>query len=196
MKSRILAASLFVLVLLGSFPESARATTVRDVNLEDMVRYADRIFWGRCLSVETLSTSGNGMTIREYHFRVADGIKGVETGETLTFRQVLGFPARVAGVPQYQKGQQVLLFLHGDSRLGLTSPVGMHQGTFSVTRLEDGEPAFLNTLENKNLSKGFESRSASDLGITNREMEILRSGQPLRLSDLRELVSKINQAIQ
>jgi hypothetical protein len=136
------------------------------------------------------------MTIREYHFRVADGIKGVETGETLTFRQVLGFPARVAGVPQYQKGQQVLLFLHGDSRLGLTSPVGMHQGTFSVTRLEDGEPAFLNTLENKNLSKGFESRSASDLGITNREMEILRSGQPLRLSDLRELVSKINQAIQ
>lgn len=197
MKRKILIPTVFLLAVSGLIFDSSLGTSVQEVNLEDMVRNADRIFWGQCISVETLNSSEYGMEIRQYKFRVVEGLKGVESGQALSIRQVYGFPGgQVAGIPHYQKGQQVLLFLHGDSRLGLTSPVGMYQGTFRVVKLKDGETAFINSVENRNLAKGFGTRSASSLGVTVDEMDAMKSGQPLRLSDFEALVSKINMAIQ
>ena len=80
MKRKFLIFSVFWLVFGGPTIDTVRATTVRTVNLEDMVRFADRIFWGRCVAVENGGSSENGMTVRHYRFRVVEGLKGVETG--------------------------------------------------------------------------------------------------------------------
>jgi len=181
-------------VLFGLAAGSLHATSVRTVNLEEMVRYSDRIFWGRCLFQETEVVPGSGMTVRRYRFRVIEGLKGVAAGDMVTFRQVLGFPGKISGVPHYSKGQELLLFLHGDSRLGLTSPVGMYQGTFKRVKMPGGESGFVNGMTNRNLAAGLGTRSLSASLLTGHEMQVLRSGRPLSLSEMRSMVSKINFA--
>jgi len=44
-----------------------------------------------------------------------------------------GTITRIAGMPQYRAGQEVVLFLHGESRRGFTSPVGLGQGAYRVS---------------------------------------------------------------
>ena len=41
---------------------------------------------------------------------------------------------RIAGLPRYEPGEEVVLFLRGASRRGFTSPVGFGQGTYRVRR--------------------------------------------------------------
>jgi len=45
-----------------------------------------------------------------------------------------GTITRIAGMPQYRAGQEVVLFHHGESRRGFTSPIGLGQGAYRVSR--------------------------------------------------------------
>ena len=184
----------FIAVLLTLSPVSG--LSIREANLSEMVASANRVFYGQCLSVETRTEPATGLQVRFYRFRVLDGLKGVGPGETVVVRQLsgaVGGPVSVPGMVQYQKGQRVLLFLHKDSRLGLTSPVGMSQGLFRATRRDDGELGFVNAVNNKNLTHNLADSAASEMGVGPDEMQNLRSGEPLRLNVLRELVSKIDR---
>lgn len=140
---------------------SVTGTSVRLLNLVEMVQLADRVFWGECLSVEEKSGDPSSLPVLEYVFTVQGGIKGVQTGETVTFRQIGSSPQGTVDIPDYQKGQELLLFLHGDSRLGLTSPVGLAQGVFQLKRTAEGEIGVLNALENTNLE--YRLSGAADL---------------------------------
>jgi hypothetical protein len=62
---------------------------------------------------------------------VEEGIRGVQNGETLSFREWAGL--WTAG-PRYHLGQRLMLFLYAPSALGLTSPVGDRSGRFAVDR--------------------------------------------------------------
>ncbi len=99
------------------------ATSIRLASLEEMVQFADRVFRGRCLATRVVP-GVVGMEAMEYTFEVSEGVKGTETGQRIVFRQVLA-PRRgmrgIAGMPSYHEGQDLLMFLHGDSQLGLTS---------------------------------------------------------------------------
>jgi hypothetical protein len=46
-----------------------------------------------------------------------------------------GTLTRIAGVPRYAVGEEVVLFLRGESRRGFTSTIGLGQGTFRVRRV-------------------------------------------------------------
>ena len=45
-----------------------------------------------------------------------------------------GTVTRVAGVPAYDAGDEIVLFLRTPSRRGFTSPVGLAQGAYRVRR--------------------------------------------------------------
>lgn len=186
---------LYVIVTV-SMLASGSATSVKVVSLPEMVGAANRIFLGVCLSAEESLQPQTGFYVREYRFRVLEGIKGVSQGQEVTLRQILsmtkGAPP-LPGIPQYVKGEKLLLFLHGDSRLGLTSPVGLDQGTFFPKQLESGEIGYLNPFNNKNLAFGGEVRALNQSGLSVAEMDTLNSSRPIPLGDFRRMIERIER---
>lgn len=168
------------------------ATTVQTVNLFEMVRLADRVFWGTCLRMKTEPAGATGLLVTAYTFEVREGIKGVNAGETVVFRQISqvqkGFG--IPGLPQYHEGQQALIFLHADSRIGLTSPVGLSQGVFQVEKIQD-YLAVSNSLDNRNLAHNVAAELAVGCGLTDQEQEVLEKPHPIPLSRFLSLVDKI-----
>jgi hypothetical protein len=184
----------FIAVLAAVSPASG--LSIREANLSEMVASADRVFYGQCLSEEIVTEPSTGLQVKLYRFRVFDGLKGVGAGETLVIRQLAGTaggPLGIPGMAQYRKGQRLLLFLHKDSRLGLTSPVGMSQGLFREEMRRDGERGFVNALDNRNLTHNLSASIASEMGVGSAEMQDLRSEEPLRLRVLRDVVNKIDR---
>jgi hypothetical protein len=156
----------------------ADATKVKSVNLEKMIEEADRIFIGTCVAAEEGSLPGSDIPITLYTFSVSERIKGA-IGETLTIRQVgvrkpriQGDEAlvfRIPGMPVYQVGQEVVLFLAADSQLGLTSPVGLMQGAFTVEE-RDGRKMLQNGFQNGGLFNNLPPEtSARKWGLTEEE---------------------------
>ncbi len=168
------------------------ATTVQTVNLFEMVRLADRVFWGTCLKMKTAQDGATGLLVTAYTFQVREGIKGVSAGETVVFRQISasqkGFG--IPGLPQYHEGQEALLFLHADSRIGLTSPVGLSQGVFQVERVQD-YLAVTNSLGNRNLAHNVSAELAVGSGLTDHDQGALEKANPIPLSRFLSLVDKI-----
>ena len=147
----------------------AYATKVKSVNLEQMVQGADRIFVGTCVAVEDDTAPGTEIPVTTYTFSVSERIKGV-TGDILTVRQfgvrqprVQGDQAlvfRIPGMPVYQVGQEVVLFLIADSSLGLTSPVGLSQGAFTIEE-RDGRKVLQNGNQNLGLFKDLSPEASA-----------------------------------
>jgi hypothetical protein len=142
-------------------------------NLEEMTVTAERIFLGRCISVEkTEEMIAQGMMpVTRYTFEVERAIKG-ELPQVVTFTQ-LGHPASRAvgkgGVPSKQKsaltpgslfhgtreykvGERSVLFLIKEYANGkVTRPVGLYQGVFEVSRMPSGREVVRNSINNSGL---------------------------------------------
>ncbi len=179
---------LLILLLSVTF---VTGTSVRLLNLLEMVQLADRVFWGKCLSVEEKSGDSTSLPVLEYVFAVQGGIKGVQTGETVVFRQVGTSSQGALDIPHYEKGQEILLFLHGDSRLGLTSPVGLAQGVFQLKRTAEGEIGVLNALENTNLKYRMSGAAAQESGMSAVELNSVSTKRPIPIEIFSLLVEKI-----
>ena len=180
---------LWFLILSGT---QLGATTVQTVNLFEMVKLADRVFWGKYLKMKTAQDGATGLLVTAYTFEVREGIKGVSAGETVVFRQISqgqkGFG--IPGLPQYHEGQEALLFLHADSRIGLTSPVGLSQGVFRVEKIQD-YLGVSNSLGNRNLAHNVSAELAVGSGLTDHEQGELEKANPIPLSRFLSLVEKI-----
>ncbi len=173
------------------------ATSVRLVNLAEMTEAADRVFRGRCVSVKKLADPAGGFPAVEFRFEVLEAVKGTEKGQTVVFRQVQ--TARrgaggIPGIPEYRKGEDLLIFLAGDSRIGLTSPIGLGQGAFRLREGGDGDLEALNEIENRNLTVGLESAKAASMGLSSEEMATLRRGGPIPLAALVSAARKIDRS--
>lgn len=141
-------------------------------NLEELVMSADRAFIGQCLNIEESreSIAGGMLPVTRYTFAVEQVVKG-DVPATFTFTQ-LGYRLRKAaksgtatmhgqtlkagifihGMSEYEVGDRLLLLLvpnHQDGRL--TYPVGLDQGAFRISRLENGEEVASNGLNNLGL---------------------------------------------
>jgi hypothetical protein len=147
------------------------------MNLEEMAAQAQRIVVGVCTAREEgevpVSPGGPSVGFTQYTFRVTDYLKG-NPGPTLTVRQVRlgrrptsnGLEQPVARnplpLPEYQPGQEVLLFLGDESPLGLTSPVAMEQAVFDV-EMSGGQRMLRHRFANRSL---FRNMSASHLAVS------------------------------
>lgn len=199
-----------ILVVVLTFVVSVDVYAFRMVpmNLAEMSAEAERIVVGVCTAREEGSepVPPGGLSVRftQYTFQISDNLKG-NAGRTLTIRQVrLGRAPASSGygqpidrdilpLPDYQPGQEVLLFLGPDSSLGLTSPVAMDQAVFDVAT-QAGQKAFRNRAGNRFL---FRNMSASQLavtrGLSSEEAALfpIKHGEPIPYAPFLSLIRKL-----
>lgn len=165
--------AIFLISAIGAIPSADAHHAVLRFNLEEMTATANRIFVGRCTTVEeTEETIAQGvMPVTRYDFEVERAIKG-KVPRQITVQQ-LGHPAHRAlgkrgevtmhgeavssktiihGMSDYRVGERVLLFLIPNYLGGkVTYPVGLYQGAFFVTKMSSGEEFARNTINNLGL---------------------------------------------
>jgi hypothetical protein len=154
-----------LLSILGScLALSTWASQVRSVNLEQMTGRAGRVFSGRCLAVQVARDPVLDRDVATISFEVARLVKG-QAGSALTVRMLAGdeVDGRTGTAP-FHPGEEVVLFLYEESALGLTSPVGMGQGRFSVVRDKLGRAVAVNALANRNLLENLTEQGRQRLG--------------------------------
>jgi hypothetical protein len=142
-------------------------------NIEEMTSTADRIFVGRCVTIEEteeLIAQGQ-MPVTRYTFEVESALKG-KLPKQITFSQ-LGHPAHRAlgksgeitmhgsavnpdtfihGMSEYHIGDRLLLFLIPNYLGGkVTYPVGLYQGAFYISRMPSGQELTRNSISNLGL---------------------------------------------
>jgi hypothetical protein len=115
------------------------ATTIRRMPLARVARDAARIVHATVVDVRS-GRDASGLPATWVTLDVARSLKG-RAARRLTIKQygaatplADGTLARVAGLPRWEPGEEVVLFLRAESRLGFTSPVGLEQGRYRVGR--------------------------------------------------------------
>jgi hypothetical protein len=140
------ALSVATLLAATALPPPAHASRVRPVNLEQMTARAGRIVQGECTAVEVERDTELQCDVASVTLRVEQTLKG-DTAETLTFRMLAGR----AELPAFAEGERVILFLYHESRSGLTSPIGLGQGKFTIVTDKQGGKLALNGFGNTTL---------------------------------------------
>ncbi|MCP5464223.1 MAG: hypothetical protein H7A33_04270 [Deltaproteobacteria bacterium] len=121
---------------------SAQATTVKPVNLEQLVGRAETIFRGTLAeSVAEYDTEESHSMVRYYTFTIEECIKG-DCGESFTFKQLAdGTFVNEDGIairqrmffPTYEVGKTYVLFLPmAHPKTGLMAPIALFQGVFPI----------------------------------------------------------------
>lgn len=140
------------------------ASQVRLVDLEQMTQRAARIFSGRCIASRVEHDAALGGNVTVATFRVQRAIKGV-SGSTVSVR-MLAAPSAAdepAGVPSFREGEEVVLFLYGESATGLSAPVGLGQGRFRIFDDKQGRRLALNDFGNSKLMTGLRAEARARL---------------------------------
>jgi hypothetical protein len=163
------ALALFLLITCLA-PPALLASQVRLVNFEQMTQRAARIFAGRCTGTSVVFDPLLGRDVTVSTFRVQRAVKGV-TGKTVTVRMLDAAAVQGAsgdapsGVPAFRNGEEVILFLYGESAQGLTSPVGLGQGQFRILTDKKGRKLAFNDFANRNLLKDLRPETRARLKL-------------------------------
>ncbi len=129
------------------------------MNLEEIAKVSDRIFAGKCTKIEEFENDKESdLPIVKYTFSISEGMKGVNNKNEIVFKQWQ--PTVKNG--GYELNKKYVLFLHQDSDIGLTSPVGFSQGQFHIKKkgLILGKDVVINGLNNHGLAKNLKSQIA------------------------------------
>ena len=134
------------------------ATTVKHFDLDRMTAAAARVFRGTVTDVQpgTVQLGGAQLPTTTYRFRVVEAFKGtfatdkggVTYAEVTMVGSIKGDSNRAGArhfsifrdVPRLERGRDYLLFLTAESRVALSSPVGLAQGTFDIDTMRPGQP--------------------------------------------------------
>ena len=187
MLKRILAG----LALCAAFIAPAQAMSVLPLYLDEIVDQAAIAFEGTVTEVRA-DRDADGRAVTYTTFAVHDQLKG-NAGSTHTIKQIGGEPDegmnyRVQGIPKFEVGQTVVVFLYGKSSKGFSSPVGLSQGKFVVGSDETGT----------NVSNGRDFRDmapglADDASLDATQQANLKSDKPVRkmaLETFKQVVRK------
>lgn len=197
MSFRTLTAGRWVLALMLAFVPlwGQNGPTVRPRTLAQMTKQAHVIVRGQVVSavVENHPTLTHLPTVL-VTLRVKDTLKG-SAAETFTFREFLWTTARTRAVPsQYQPGRELLLLMRSPSQYGLSSPVGLDQGTFRILRDKDGKEVAVNARNNRDLfsdtSHALGAKYATLSPTAASAVRTVRPG-PVRVSELSEIIRRL-----
>ncbi len=159
------------------------ASQVRPVNLEEMSQAAAIIFSGRCVGVEVRLDPQLGRKVSVATFEVNRVVKG-EPGERVELKMLRSS----SGAARFRAGEEVVLFLYGTSELGLSSPVGLGQGKFTVVEDKLGRKLAINRFGNKHLTRGLSAQARGRLGDAGPDLKGTQEVEPSTLLDLVELL--------
>ncbi len=187
--------SLLTLSLMIIGVSYAHGSVVPLRNLGQLTNLAEWIFVGEVLSVTDNYVEGQ-IPYTEITFKISKSIKGdLQEGQTFSYRQAgllaprdAGNGLRIAfaldGFPQYQVGEEALVFLYKPSELsGLTSPVGLLQGKFTIAN-----GSITNGVNNQNLFADMDV-DQSRLSKTEANLLVKKQG-PTNAKALIDLVSR------
>ncbi|MEL7312330.1 MAG: hypothetical protein AAFN07_12510 [Pseudomonadota bacterium] len=178
-----------VALALGVFGASAlQASTVAQMNLEQMVTNSERVFVGTIIDVtESRRAVGGGeVPAITYKIRVSDTFKGEFQeikGELYTEVTMLGSLKHLAAgrhpitdFPMLAVGGEYLLMVAPAGPIGLTATMGLGQGCFTLSGDETDKVA-LNGANNIGLFAGMQ------VGFT--------GGEPISYGALSDLINNI-----
>jgi hypothetical protein len=131
-----------MLILATLAPRPAQATTLARMSLEQLAAAADAVVRARCLGTETRREAGEVWTFAS--LEVEEAMKGI-VPRLITVRLLGGhwgrWSVRVEGVPEFQPGEEAILFLQR-TRVGDFGVTSWMQGTFRVQRdAQTGAPS-------------------------------------------------------
>ncbi len=147
LQRRVLAAAALCALLAVS---QAGATMLLQMDLDELVRRADRIFRGTVIDVEQSSVAAGGgeLPMVVYRLRIEEMLKGeadvVKGDESYVEIRMVGSIKDEASqgdlqrfsmfrdVPRLRMGSDYLLLTTPESSVGLSTTVGLGQGAFSV----------------------------------------------------------------
>lgn len=137
---------------------------VRQLKLDALCKNAHRIVRGTVESATPgqVAAGGGSLPTVTYRIKVAETIAGVPA-EIVNLTMVAEPKSRIRSgsaerapiveIPELTEGQEYLLFTTKPSKLGLSSPVGLAQGCFKITKVGDKEMA-VNGVNNAGLGVG------------------------------------------
>ena len=130
-------------------------------NIAELTQQAATIVRGQVISakVEPHPELTN-LTTLVVTMRVSSTLKG-RASSTFLFRQFIWDIRDKYEFGGYQKGQQILILLNPVSSYGLTSPAGMEQGRFLITRDEHGNMVASNGFANVGLFSDVETKAVT-----------------------------------
>src|SRR5262245_27940979 len=131
------------LALFSITATSVFAASSRSLDLAQMTESAGSIVLGRVIEVRHTVDEKTGLPVQSVSLAVRERLKG-EGGENHVFRRVDD------QTTSFVEGDEVLLFLYPTSKLGLTSAVGLGQGSFRMT-LIGGVRHLINSFNNRGL---------------------------------------------
>jgi len=124
---------LFLGLILLALP--LQGTTLLRYDLEGLTARAERVFVGTCQRASTELV--NGRIYTRFFFTVKEMVKGEPAEQielVLPGGQYQGVRSRIAGMPAFTPGEEVVLFLTEKNQLGHVWPVGLAQGKFRIER--------------------------------------------------------------
>lgn len=164
-KPKVLGLALALVLLTAT---AAVASSVQQMNLDEMCDRAELVYRANVLSVEegTVVLPGGELPQVTYTLEVVEGFKNAAAGDVLTLRMVgtLGEGTSVENgnvrfsalpeMPRLEVGQEYLLLTTAASSIGLSSPVGLGQSSFHIVE-SGGLDLALNTVDNVGLFRGM-----------------------------------------
>jgi hypothetical protein len=165
--------------VLGS-PTVFHATSVLQMNIEELYQRADKVFRGKVVdtSYTTMEVGGGQLPVVSYRILVDDPFKGeypaVGDVRVIDVRMINpdkspvfpGNPRRTAlfrDLPRLEIGQEYVLFTTVESSLGLSTTVGLAQGCFRVEKIAKRANA-VNGLDNVGLFRGIDTANMPSSG--------------------------------
>jgi hypothetical protein len=168
-----------------------RSALVTPGNIADLTQQAAIIVRGQVVSakIEPHPELTNLTTV-VVTMRVSSTLKG-SAASIFTFRQFVWDMRDKYDAAGYQKGQQILLLLNPISSYGLTSPAGMEQGRFVITKDEHGKSIATNGYANVGIFSNVETKAVSQkLQLSAAAITLVRmhSRGPVDLDQLENLI--------
>jgi hypothetical protein len=178
-KQKYSAVILLLAALLSVTAAGQRGAQTASRSLDQMAQQAEVIVQGQVVSakVEPHPELKNLMTVL-VTMSVEETLKG-KSQKSLQFRQYIWDVRDQMDSARYQKGQELLLMLGPVSQYGLTSPVGLEQGRFRITRENNGQAIAVNGRGNLGLFQSTEQRArAQGLKLSAETTALVRETRP------------------
>jgi hypothetical protein len=183
----------FLLFWIGSTSVAQAALSLR-LNVEELADASETIVVGTVLSVEAQEGSMTRPTAIVTTLRVDEMVKGVSQNEIIVRQIARKYPdGRIVsypGLPRFHKGEQVFLFLPGESSAGLASPVGFGQGVFRVMgrKQELSRSPIRNLYGNLGVFDRLQGKKVQGMAAKITGRSALKKEAPLTVGILRSLI--------
>jgi len=163
-------------------------------NLQQLTDRAAHIVRGNVVSARMERHPELGLPMLVLTMHVRETLKGPHR-ETVTFRQYIWDYRERTSAASFRKGDDLLLLMIAPSRYGLSSPAGMEQGRFRITRDTEGREMALNGHGNALLFDGLEAQAAKEGTVLSAASARLLRQPPRGPVELRRLTGLIRDLV-